>query len=455
MTSAPPPGPSGEGIAVADDTTATRRGGAHPAVPGGGRAAAGPGAGRRPSRGGRWLVVTAVVLLSLTLRPAVNGMGAVVPELRAATGLTGSAGGVLLALPTFAFAVMGAVAAAIAARVGTHRTVVLALVALTAGQLVRAAVPGTAALFGGSALALAGVAVANVLLPGLVRLHFPQHVTAMTGVYTTAMSAGSAVAAGVTLPLEHAWHGDWRLGIGMWAVTSAVALAFWVPLVVGPRTGGTAPVAAQPRRLGIRDLLRAPLAWVMAGYFGTQALQAYVLFGWLPAILTDAGMSDTVAALYVSLLALVGVVVAAIAPVLLARLPVAAVVSVLAGCYLAGYLGLLFAPARLTWLWCTAVGFGSGAFPVALTLVALRARTAAGTVALSAFTQSLGYLLASVGPFLFGLLHDLVGGWTVSLLALCGLLVVHLVFGLWASRPRQIEDELPRAVVERPGVAAG
>lgn len=388
---------------------------------------------------GRWLITIAVVVLAANLRPAVNGLGSVIPELRASTGLSATAAGVLLALPTLSFALIGLLAPAVAARLGTHRTVLIALFALVLGQLVRALLPGLVALFGGSAIALAGVATANVLMPGLVRLHFAGQVTAMTAIYTTVLSAGGAVAAGVTLPIEHALHGDWRLGIGIWTVVAAIGLGPWLLLGtrrrVAPRTAGT-------RRFTIGGLLHTRLAWVMAGYFGTQALQAYVMFGWLSAILTDAGRSDTAAAGYVSLVAAIGVVVSAVVPLLLSRLPVAVLILTMAAGYLTGYLGLLADPGGATWLWCTLIGLGTGAFPVALTLVALRARTPEGTTVLSGFTQSLGYLIASTGPLLFGLLHDLAGGWTVSLLALCVILAAHLVFGLLAARVRYIENEL-------------
>jgi CP family cyanate transporter-like MFS transporter len=258
------------------------------------------------------------------------------------------------------------------------------------------------------------------------------------------LSAGGAIAAGVTLPIEHAAGGTWRFGLGLWAVTAAIALAPWLAMRAPRPTGRS---RKRPTSIGIRQLAGTRLAWVMVGFFGTQALQAYVMFGWLPEILTGAGTSDTVAALYVSLLALIGVGIAAVVPPLLARVPVVAVIITMASCYLAGYLGLLLAAGTATWLWTVLVGIGTGAFPVALTLVGMRARTAGGTLALSGFTQSFGYLLASIGPFLFGLVHDLSGGWTAPLLMLMALVLVHLTFGLAAARTRYVEDELAPAEV--------
>ena len=186
-------------------------------------------------------MTVAVLLLAINLRPVVNALGSVIPELRDATGLPASTTGLLLSMPTLAFAVTGLTAPALAARIGAHRTVVVALTALLIGQLVRAAVPGVPALFAGSLLALAGIAVANVLMPGLVRLHFPDRIPLVTAAYTTLLTIGGAAAAGLTLPVQRSLGGDWRLGIGLWAATAAIALIPWLLLI---RADGGAPPAA-------------------------------------------------------------------------------------------------------------------------------------------------------------------------------------------------------------------
>ncbi len=381
----------------------------------------------------------AVLLLAINLRPVVNALGAVVPELRDATGLPAGTTGLLLSLPTLAFAVMGLAAPALAARIGPHRTVVVALTALLVGQLVRAAVPGVPALFAGSLLALAGIAVANVLMPGLVRLHFPDRIPLITAAYTTLLTIGGAAAAGLTLPVQRGLGGDWRLGIGLWAATAAVALIPWLLLIrspAGPTAAGT--------RLPLRTLARTRVAWALALFFAGQSMVAYVVFGWLAEILVDQGMTDTAAAAQVSIAIAVGIPLAALVPNLLGRTrhPGALVVA-LASCYLLAFAGLIVSPTDPVWLWAILIGVGTGAFPLALTLIALRARTGLATTSLSAFTQCAGYLIASVGPLGFGLLFDLTGAWTVPLLAMCGVVVVQIGAGLLAVRPRYVEDELP------------
>src|SRR5699024_3511274 len=162
---------------------------------------------------GGLVMVAAVVLLALNLRPAVNALGVVVPELQDATGLSGTLAGVLTALPPLCFCVVGFAAPWVAARLTSLGAVLLALAGLLGGQILRAAVEGAWALFLGSVVALAGVAIGNVLLPGLIRLHFPTAIGPMTALYTTVLLAGQTLGAGITLPIEHGLGGTWRLGI--------------------------------------------------------------------------------------------------------------------------------------------------------------------------------------------------------------------------------------------------
>jgi MFS transporter, CP family, cyanate transporter len=401
--------------------------------------------------GGPALALIGILLVAINLRPLVNALGAVIPELQAATGLSGTASGLLLALPTLCFALVGFAAPTLAGRLGTHRTVLLALLVLIGGQVLRALAPGLAALFLGSVLGLAGAAVGNVLLPGLVRLHFPQSIPAVTAGYTTLLTLGGTMGAGLTLPIEHALGGDWRTGIGMWAVTAVVAIVPWIAMAIPrPPTAGH----ARSRRIPLSTLAHAPLAWAMAGFFGAQSLQAYVVFGWLPAILTSAGVSDTAAAAQVAIITGIGIPIAAIVPWLLGRMPRQGWLIIGFGiCYTAGYLGLILSPASATWIFSLLIGIGGGAFPMSLTLIALRTRTAQGTIALSGFTQSAGYLIASIGPIGFGYLHDVTGGWTTPLIALILVVVVMVACGLLVVRPRTLETEI--AASSAAGAARG
>lgn len=383
------------------------------------------------------LFLVGLVLLSLNLRPAAVSIGPVLDELRAGLGMSPAAAGLLTSLPVLAFACFGALAPAAARRVGVHRTTLLALIALVAGLAGRTATSSEVLFLVFSGVALAGMAVANVLLPSLVKLHFPDRIGPVTALYTTVLAVGLTAALVLTVPIADGL-GGWRTGIGTWAVLALLAVVPWLGLA--RRDRALEPVR---RQIGFLDVGRTRLGWAMACFFGLQSLQAYVVFGWFATLWRDHGYSATTAGLLVGLVAAISIPLSLLLPTMLARSAdprwlLAAVVA----CYPAGYLLLLASPHRLAVPAALLVGIGATAFPLILTLIGLRARTAAGTAALSGFTQATGYLLAGVGPFGIGLLHDLTDGWTVPLVVLAALTLPQLLVGLRLARPRYLEDEL-------------
>ncbi|WP_166355326.1 CynX/NimT family MFS transporter [Phytoactinopolyspora limicola] len=397
---------------------------------------------RRQTIRAAFLPVVAIALMSVNLRPAANALGAVIPAIRDDLGLSATMAGILNATPGFCFVVFGLAAPSIAARIGAQRTIVMALTAMVCGQLVRVLIPDVGAVFAGSILALAGMALGNVLLPGLVRTHFPRHVPAITGLYTACLLGGATAASGLTVPIARGLDADWRAGLGSWTLLAALALIPWVALLI--RRPDTRPRDQAGPAIQLRSLLNNSVAWWMAVLFAMQSMQAYVITGWLSQILVDAGMDLAVAGSAVAVFVAAGVPLAILVPALARRQRrIPPLVVVLGGFYLVGYGGLIMWPAEGAWAWAVLIGIGGGTFPLMLMLIGLRARTLAGVTALSAFSQCTGYVMAMVGPFVFGLLHDVTGGWTVPIATMAASIVVMVIAGLRAARPRMLEDAGP------------
>ncbi|SCL37915.1 MFS transporter, CP family, cyanate transporter [Micromonospora pallida] len=409
---------------------------AGPAGPAGSAAAAG-----RPGTGGL-LVLAGMLLVAFNLRAAITSLGALLDEVRTGLGLSGTLAGFVTTLPTIAFAVFGACTPWLVRRFAPARVLVVAMVALALGQLLRVLTGSALVFLLTSALALAGIAVANILLPMLVKQHFPHRTGMVTGVYTVALTLGTSVAAAAAVPVAHAF-GSWRVGLGVWAGLAAVAVLPWAPLALragsaARRAGRTADASARPRiRPG-----RTRLGWAMALYFGAQSLSGYVIMGWLAQLFRDAGYQPQDAGLLLAGVTAFGVPVALVMPTIATRLrTLRPLILVLTLASTLSYLGLAFAPHDLALLWVILLAVGQGAFPLILTTIGLRARTAEGTVQLSAFAQSTGYLIAALGPLLVGVLYEATGGWQAPIAFLLAALVVQTGAGLAISRPRYIEDE--------------
>jgi CP family cyanate transporter-like MFS transporter len=325
----------------------------------------------------------------------------------------------------------------VARRVGPHRVTFLALLAVVVGLGGRAVVRQESAFLGLSLVAVAGMAMANVLMPSLVRLHFPRRIGLVTALYTTALAVGLTGAFVLTVPVADAL-GGWRYGLGMWAVLALVAAVPWFGLVVHDETLDD-PV----RDVGFGDVARTRIGWAMACFFGLQSLNAYAVFGWFATLWRDAGFGAATASALVGIVAAMSIPLSLWAPQAVARPGDQRWVLVLImSCYPVAYVGLILAPHSLAVLWAVVLGVALATFPVVLTLIGLRTRTAGATAALSGFTQSTGYLMAAAGPFGVGVLHDATGGWTVPLLTLTALSVPLFVVGLYAGRPAYLEDQL-------------
>ncbi|CAN5200213.1 MFS transporter [soil metagenome] len=390
------------------------------------------------SRAQALLVLVGIVALAFNLRPAAVSVGPVLAEIIAGLQMSATTAGLLTTLPVLAFALFGALTPWLARRLGLHRLTLLALVAVVVGLALRARTDSVLLFLLLSLLALAGMATANVLLPSLVKLHFPHRVGLLTSVYTTALAIGLTLASVLTVPLGEVL-GSWRWGIGIWALTALVAAVPWVRLV----RHDAAPADGR-REITLAQVAQTRLGWSMAAFFGLQSLQAYAVFGWFAQVYRDAGFGPATAGLLLGVVTAVSIPLSFLLPSLTARLvDQRLLITALVACYPLGYVGLAVEPRSGAWLWAVLVGVAASVFPVALTLIGLRAHTPAGTAALSGFTQSVGYLVAAVGPFGVGLLYDLTGAWTVPLLALTLLSLAQVVAGLLVARPAYIEDQLP------------
>jgi MFS transporter, CP family, cyanate transporter len=398
------------------------------------RASAAAESGR--SRLRSFLLILGIVLLAANLRPALTGVAPLIGQIRADTGISNGVAGLLTTLPLLAFGLLSPIAPRVARRFGMERVLLASLLVLAAGILLRWA-EAVAALFLGTVVLGSAIAVANVLLPSLVKREFPGRAGLMTSVYSTSLGISAAFAAGVSVPLAQVAGIGWRGALAVWAVPALLAGVAWLSQL----GRNDYPEGSSARSsIGVGDLWRSPLAWQVTLFMGLQSLAYYVTLTWLPEILQAEGMGAARAGWMLGLSQAVAIVTMFLAPILAERRPSQrGVVVVAVGTSGVGALGLLVAGSTASTLWVVLLGLGQGAsFSLALTFFALRSPDPGHAAALSGMAQSVGYLLSAGGPFLFGVLRDATGAWDVPLALLLTVTVCLLIAGIGAARDEQV-----------------
>jgi CP family cyanate transporter-like MFS transporter len=369
-----------------------------------------------PSLARQWLLGASLILIAFNLRPVFGSISVLLPEVMRDTGMGPTAASLLTTLPLLCLGVFAMPAPALARRFGPERVLLGALALICIGTLLR----GTGhlpVLFVSTAIAGAGIAVGNVLLPGLVKRDFPTRASMMTGLYTLSVCAGASSSTAFTVPLErHLFHGEWALTLAAWAFPAAVVLLLWAPQALAARR---TPAHAQPRA---GSVWRDPLAWQVMGFMGLQSALAYIVLGWLAPLLRERGLDGAQAGYVVAVSILVQLLTCLVTPSIAARCRDQRAFGVgLALIICVAMLALIFGPLSGRWLWAVLLGCGQGgAFALALTLIVLRSPDPGTTAQLSAMAQGGGYILASTGPLLAGLLR----GWTGSFESSAVLLLV-------------------------------
>jgi len=383
------------------------------------------------------IAILAVVAMSLVARPPISSMGSLLPEVVESLGLSGTQSGIIASTPVFLFGIGAFVSPWLATRFGVNRSLAIVAVVL-ASALATRVLGGYEALFFGTIGVGVAIAVINVLLPSVVRVEFREHIAAATGLYTALFGVSASVAAAISVPISKSF-GGWQFSLGFWALAAFAAFLAWLPLV---KSGSAHQATKQLVSPNDRDLvLRSKSGVSIIMFFAAQSAGFYLVLNWLPTILVDYGYTHSEAGNLLGMTTFVGVPIATLSSFFFKRLEnlgkLAGIVSLVT---VLGYLALILG-GNLAIVGCLMIGVGQAVtFPLALTLIATRPSTNAQVTLLSTWAQGAGYLFAAFATFTAGLLRDLTGTWSASLVLILAITVLQVLVGYVAGRSKKINS---------------
>lgn len=379
----------------------------------------------------------AIVFIAIVLRPPVASMGPLLQEIQAGLEVNAELIGLLAASPVLCFGLGAFASPWLVSKVGLNRAMLYVLVMLGLASALRM-VLGYPGLLLGTVGAGLSIAIANVLLPTIVRSQFPNRVALVTGAYTTLLAVSASLAAAIAVPSSNLL-GGWNPALAIWILPTAVAILLWLPQI-----RGEVAHVAQPAHAAAEEkaaVLRSPISWAIVGFFGIQSLGFYALLGWMPSALISIGVTPQDAGNYLGFASAIGIPSGLLISSMLGRFKsLAGWAAGTSGLTLAGNilftLVLQSSDTNLLVLACVLIGLGmSATFPISLSLISTRASTQAQTTQLSAMSQGWGYLVAAAGTFMVGLVANLVGGYALSFVLITVLTLIQAGIGFYAGRP--------------------
>lgn len=379
-----------------------------------------------------WLLFIGILLIGANLRAPITSIGVALPDIKTDLAMSNSAVSVITVVPLLAFSVISLFAARTSNKMGLEKTIFLALCLIFIGVLVRS-ITDISWLYIGTVLIGIGIGFGNVLAPAMIKAKFPLHIGIMTGYYTVVMNVFGGLSSYGTAPLVKAFN--YNIAISVIGIITLVTIIIWSFQLKGTQETAT----ALPRKSV--NVWKSPLAWQITILMGGQSLIFYSLINWLPAYLSHSGMTINEAGAYLSIMQIAIIPFTFITPIFATKMKSQFFLTFITGiCFIVGVTIMLVAP-NLAIISTILIGVAGGlAFGLVNTFFSLRTEHIQTSAKLSGMAQAVGYLVAAVGPLLFGILHDMTGKWTASLSILLITAIVITLFGSQAGRKRTIEQ---------------
>lgn len=381
------------------------------------------------------LLLLGIIFIGANLRAPLTAVGSLIPFIRDDLHMPNAIAGTITTVPLLAFAFISPLAPKLARKTGMEQAIFISLLLLAVGMSVRS-LGGISVLFAGTIIIGCAIAVSNVLLPGFIKTSFPRGVGIMTGIYSVAMNLFGALSSGVSVPLSK-WHGfGWRGALAFWVILVLVAIIIWLPRLERKKDIKHFKDAA----LESKSIWKSPLAWKVTLFMGSQSLVFYTMMTWLPELLQLRGFSESAAGWMLSLMQFALIPVTFFIPVIADKMKSQQSLSMMTACFYFTGIGLLLIEnTALAFVSIILIGIASGsAFSLSMMFFTLRTENSQESAELSGMAQSFGYLLASIGPVLFGGLHDLTQSWTLPILMLLVNVLLFFYVGYGAGKPVKV-----------------
>ena len=354
-----------------------------------------------------------IVLIACNLRLAIIIRTPLIDKIGETFKLSTVQLGILTTIPLLCFGFISILISLLIKKIGTRRTIIIGLFLLMLANFFR--IYTESLIFVGTLFVGVAITILNVTLPALVVDYAEEKSAFLNGLYIATSNLISALAGGVIVPLSNLV--GWENAIQVFSLPALIA---GVGAILLPKK--EIELDNKVEILEKEKVWQRHAIWLLAIFMGLQSLVFYTLVAWLPSVLVNHGISPVTAGWMFAAFQMIGFPFSYVVPKLASRLKSARLTMLL---LLVGYIlgvGILIVVKDNLWLLllaCLINGITTGtSFALSLYLITVFSSSKEEVGQVSGFVQSIGYLLASSGPVIFGILKDTFNNWNTTLLCL-------------------------------------
>lgn len=363
----------------------------------------------------------------------ITSIPSVIKEIAQTFNVAPTSLGILTTIPLLCFGLLSSVVSSTAQRIGNELTLAIAMVLMFIGSYLR--ILNYTLLMVGTVFVGIAITCINVLLPAIIADKYPDRIGSVTGMYNTAMTLFAAIGAYAITPITH--HSSWQTAVIIISIIALITAIVWLPNLKYNERGGSGDESDKGT-----NMWKRLNAWWLLLFFGFQCFVFYSVVAWLPTIAMDAGLSGDQSSLIAGLLQLFALPFAFAVPVIAARMTNRQPILLAAGiASMVGAIMMLFPVNSFAYYCVVALLMGAGStttFVLAMTLFGLKTKSAADTRNLSGMVQSVGYLIAALGPVIVGNLNAQTHNWFASCIVIFVASFLFTLFGMFAERHQYV-----------------
>lgn len=376
-------------------------------------------------------LIIGIFLLGACMRTPITSIPSIINEIASAFHVPATSLGILTTIPLICFGLFSVTVNWLSSRIGNEMAISWALVLLFVGCILR--VVSYPLLMLGTILIGIAITFINVLLPPIISENLPNEIGGMTSLYNVALSLSSAIGAYAITPVAAGF--GWKLAVNLLALIPLVTWLLWIPNLRYNH------VDQGQTQQGV-SMWGRPRAWALLIYFGASSFVFYSIVAWLPSIAESAGISHNSSSLIAGLFQLFSIPAAFLAPLIATRARNRQ--PIVLGLGLLSFIGvamMMLPIGSMIYYVIISILLGlgiAGTFAFIMTILGLKTDNPADTSSLSGMVQSLGYLIAAIGPVIIGKFKALTGGWLVSEITTLIVIALFVAAGLYTEKENKI-----------------